>query len=131
LWDLGIRVQLLIERHDVIDHVCALCEFILSGGDLLRGEKTVLVKMGEQGKDEMSIQVGDNRPCEVVLGHSTLLVWRAKNEILPVTCPSDTHSPTMTTTTTTRNLPWLVKDLGISIIGQVRIFDVFTPNIPH
>jgi hypothetical protein len=26
-------------------------------------------------------------------------------------------------TTVTRNLPWFIKDLGISIIGQVRIFE--------
>ncbi len=55
LWDLRIWVQLLIERYDVIDHVCALCEFILGSGDLFRCEKTAFVKMGEQGKDEMSV----------------------------------------------------------------------------
>jgi hypothetical protein len=47
---------------------------------LFRGEKTAFVKMGEQRKDEMSIQVGNNRPCEVVFSHCSFASLLARRE---------------------------------------------------
>jgi hypothetical protein len=86
------------------------------------------VKMGEQRKDEMSIQVGNNRPCEVVLGHFGFWpVCESKNKArprahIPESPDRLAHPNHHTMTSVTRNLPWLIKDLGTSIIGQVRTF---------
>ena len=62
-------VRLLEEAHGVIHHVGLLGEFILGGLYLLDGEEIALGKMSKEGEDKVTVAVGNNRFCEIVLGH--------------------------------------------------------------
>lgn len=62
-------MELLEETHGVVNHVRLLCELILGCLDLLDGEEIALGKMCKEGKDEVTVAVGDDRFCEVVVGH--------------------------------------------------------------
>ena len=72
MYDLLVRavgVQLLEEADGVVDHVRALGELILRGLDLLDGEEVAVDEVGEEGKDQMAVAVGDDGLCQVVFRH--------------------------------------------------------------
>ena len=67
--NLLIRVKLLEQTDSVVYHVRLLREFILGCLDLFDGEYLALCEVGEEREDQMAVAVGNDRFCEVVLGH--------------------------------------------------------------